>query len=273
MNTILENSLYLSDRKRFLELQDSIIGFNAVNNGSNIIQDDIFLIMENYCGKHGSPLELIRLPISDNELCACTFLRGGRLFVLLNSKLPLSKQIFAAAHELYHIWCYFEDLEQTLVQRGSILKSVTIDDETSAREDREANAFAGLLLVPKECLNEQIRIYSIPEVNLHLSDVLILMDIFAVPYKAMVLRLFEDGYLNECKTREFLEITDDEIHRQSHLTGKGKRWQIIPNDVVQLGSLEETLMYNESANSLTESRAEADKHRIEEIKKIYKENS
>ncbi len=66
--------------------------------------------------------------------------------------MPLLKQIFAAAHELYHIYCYFEGYDSALVQSGSILASGIIDEEAKETEDVEANAFAAILLVPKERL-------------------------------------------------------------------------------------------------------------------------
>ena len=53
--------------------------------------------------RHDMPFDMLRYPIEDTDLCACTFIRKGRMFVMINSALPLSKQIFAAAHELYHI--------------------------------------------------------------------------------------------------------------------------------------------------------------------------
>ena len=79
------------------------------------IQDDIFNVLENYVIHHDMPFELLRYPIADVELCACTFIRQGRMFVMVNSAIPLSKQIFAAAHELYHIYCYFEDMDFELL--------------------------------------------------------------------------------------------------------------------------------------------------------------
>lgn len=272
MYRALENSLYKKDVKRFRKLQQQVIGFNAVNNGKNIIQDDIFLVMENYVKKQEIPLELLRFPIKDEEFCACTFIREARLFVLLNSGLPLSKQLFAAAHELYHIWCYFEDDEQSLLKNGSILKSATIDEEATGQEDREANAFAGLLLVSEECLSEQLRIYGIMGREIEISDVLLLMDIFAVPFKAMILRLYEEGYINEDQARQFFYISQEEIHRQCLFTGKGKRWQRTTKDVVHFGSLEEMLEFNESMGALTDSRTASDKRRISELKSRYTQN-
>ena len=108
MCKVLDNSLYMKDRKRYIKISECVTSFNSLYNKNNIIQDDIFNVLENYVTRHGMPFELLRYPIGDAELCACTFIRQGRMFVMINSAIPLSKQIFAAAHELYHIYCYFE---------------------------------------------------------------------------------------------------------------------------------------------------------------------
>ena len=107
MCKVLDNSLYIKDYKRYIKISECVTRFNSVYNKNNIIQDDIFNVIENYVIHHDMPFELLRFPIRDEELCACTFIRQGRMFVMINSALPLSKQIFAAAHELYHIhWVY-----------------------------------------------------------------------------------------------------------------------------------------------------------------------
>ena len=155
MCRVLENSLFMKDRKKYTKISECAISFNSLYNKNNIIQDDIFNILENYAARHDMPFDMLRYPIRDTELCACTFIRQGRIFVMINSLLPLSKQIFAAAHELYHIYCYFEEDDSILLQSGSILESDIIEEEAKEIEDMEANAFAAILLAPKERLDEQ----------------------------------------------------------------------------------------------------------------------
>ena len=67
--------------------------------------------------------DLLRYLMEDAELCACKFIRQGRMFVMINFALPLSKQIFLAAHELYHFYCHLEEKDVALLQSGSILES------------------------------------------------------------------------------------------------------------------------------------------------------
>ena len=134
-------------------------------------------MLENYAARHDMPFDMLRYPIGDAELCACTFIRQGRMFVMINSSLPLSKQIFAAAHELYHIYCYFEENDPVLLQSGSILESDTIDEEAKEIEDMAANAFAAILLAPKDRLDEQTGVYNLSYKNISVQTVLKIMDI------------------------------------------------------------------------------------------------
>ena len=108
MAVLFEGILYKRNPKRFGQIRELATGFSSFYIGQNIIQDDIFAVIENYARTKGMPLEWLRFPIQDPELYACTFVRGGRIFVMLNAGIPISKQIFAAAHELYHIRSFFE---------------------------------------------------------------------------------------------------------------------------------------------------------------------
>ena len=107
MDALYDGILFKRNNKRFNQIKAAASGFSDLYIGCNIIQDDIFTVIENYARIKDIPLEWLRFPIDDSELCACTFIRGGRIFVMLNSALPMAKQIFAAAHELYHIRCSF----------------------------------------------------------------------------------------------------------------------------------------------------------------------
>ncbi|MCD8020275.1 MAG: ImmA/IrrE family metallo-endopeptidase [Clostridiales bacterium] len=269
MYKALDNSLFVMDRKKFNQLREKADGFNDNYNGSNIIQDDIFHVIENYTRKMDMPLEFLRYPVDDDELCACTFIRGGRIFIFLNSKMPLGKQIFAAGHELYHIKCYLEDNGQELAQKGSMLASATIDNYQGEQEEMEANAFSGLLLVPSNTLTQQLHIYSIDTNHLAITDVLMLMEIFAVPYKAIVLRLYEESLISEEQARELFQVSNSELDRLVSLTGKAKRCTSIPQGITQFGSLLENLETNKENGSLLPSRYESGKKRIGEIQNLY----
>lgn len=68
------------------------------------------------------------------------------------------------------------------------------------------------------------------------------MDIFAIPYKAAVLRLLEEDKIDVKAAKKLLQV-EEEICRQMELMGKAARWQEIPKDFIKFGSLPE-LMYD-----------------------------
>lgn len=271
MCKVLDNSLYIKDRKKYLKISECVTSFNALYNKNNIVQDDIFSVLENYVVRHDMPFELLRYPIGDTELCACTFIRQGRMFVMINSAISLSKQIFAAAHELYHIYCYFEEKDFSLLQSGSILESDVIDDEAKELEDMEANAFAALLLAPRDRLEEQSDVYNLSYKDVSVQVILKIMDIFAIPYKAAILRLFEEEKIDIKTARKLLQIDSDEISKQIEVTGKAARWQEIPRNFIQFGSLTEKMYDLEQWEGVRDERLNSDKARLNEIVKMLGE--
>ena len=270
MFSAYENSLYFKSRQRFKEIEDSATQFNVLYNGNNIIQDDIFNVLRNCSEKNDYPIEIFRYPVQDDEFCACTFIREGRIFILINTNMPLAKQIFAAAHELYHIWRFFEEDNVILLRYGSVLKSNVIDQVATENEDIEANAFAGLLLAPESVIRDQMRIYRIESKDVTLKDILKLMDIFAIPYKAIVLRLNEIGILSDSKVRDFFLVSPEEINKKIEITNLGKRWLNTSQDDLIFGSLNELLYENEKYELITEERQKSDVKRLDELTQILK---
>ena len=265
MCKVLDNSLFIKDRKKYTKIRECVTGFNALYNRNNIIQDDIFNVMENYVTRHDMPFDLLRYPVADGELCACTFIRQGHMFVMVNSALPLSKQIFAAAHELYHIYCCLEENDSVLLQSGSILESEVIDNQAKELEDMEANAFAALLLAPKERMEEQSDVYNLSFKNISVQVVLKIMDIFAIPYKAAVLRLFEEEKIDIKTAKKLLKEDEAEISKQIEFTGKAARWLEIPGNLIRFGSLTEQMYELEQWEAVRDERLESDKARLNEI--------
>ena len=180
MNNVLEDSLFVSQTKKFDEIQSIVRQFSAEYVGNSIIKDNIFAVIQNYARKKEIALELLRYPIHDDELWALTFLKQDTIFVCVNTALPLCKQFFAAAHELYHIYCYVENADQSYIKNGSMLDSATGDETGRTQEDLEANAFAGLLLMPDQLLHEQILLYGLDKDLVTVDSVLMLMDMLGV---------------------------------------------------------------------------------------------
>lgn len=258
MSTVLDASLFENNPKKYQQISDLTRKFIGVYCVDSIIGENVFQLLQNYARRNEFPLEILRYPFHDDELWAFTFLKKGTIFVCINSELPQNKQVFAAAHELYHIHCYVEDVDQSVIRAGSLLDSKTVDEVATSREDMEANAFAGLLLMPDRLLNEQITLYSIPKSNVTSDDILSLMDFFGIPYKAVVLRLYESSNISKAKASELLAVPAKPIQQRIFLTGKAKRWLLDGSGIESFGSLEDNLDFNCQNELLTESRREND---------------
>lgn len=204
MNNVLEDSLFVSQTKKFDEIQSIVRQFSAEYVGNSVIKDNIFAVIQNYARKKEIALELLRYPIHDDELWALTFLKQDTIFVCVNTALPLCKQFFAAAHELYHIYCYVENADQSYIKNGSMLDSATGDETGRTQEDLEANAFAGLLLMPDQLLHEQILLYGLDKDLVTVDSVLMLMDMFAMPYKAVA--FYQDHHQTTFRVMEASEV-------------------------------------------------------------------
>ena len=266
MNQLIESSLFKKNPIRFQELRKYVREFNTSYNGSNIIQDDIFSVACNYAAQNGRHLELLRLPIKDDDFCAFTCVRKGELFTTLNSSLPISKQIFTMAHELYHIWCYISDQDDTLPHTGSLLTAENMNDSAVTQEDIEANAFAALLLVPLSAINEQMEIYGIDIKKVNLDSVVRLMDIFAVPFKAMVLRLFEENILGARDTNILLQQgTPENLLFSMRRQNIALRWEKRTADVIDMGILPMLLKQNQEAERLPARRISEDIKTLENM--------
>lgn len=273
MKDVFAESLYKKQNKQFEKINDQSKAFAANYCGNTIIRDTIFCIVSNYARKRELSLEVLRYPFNDDELWAFTFVKKGTIFLCVNAELPICKQIFATAHELYHIHCYAENINMSTITNGSLLDSKTFDKAEASQEDLEANAFAGLLLMPDVSLAEQFKIFGISKENMNVDDVLSLMDLFALPYKAVILRLVETGEITEEKAQTLLQVDSDTISIRIELTGKAEQWQQDTRRLLRYGSLLDNLAFNSEYELLKESREEADKAFLEKIRKNFRDES
>lgn len=152
---------------------------------------------------------------------------------------------------------------------NGMLDSTTGDETGRTQEDLEANAFAGLLLMPDQLLYEQILLYGLDKDLVTVASVLILMDMFAMPYKAVVLRLFEGGNISHQQAEKLLEVGSADVMERVSLTGKAKRWQLDGKGTESFGTLLEKVEYNRQHEYLTESRENEDVAYLAQLKKEY----
>lgn len=270
MNKVFSESLYKKQYKQFEQIREQSKSFAVNFCGNTIIRDSIFEIVLNYARKKGLTLEILRYPIKDEELWAFTFIKKGIIFMVVNSNLSLCKQFFATAHELYHVYCYAENVNTRTITGGSLLDSNTADDIDAVQEDIEANAFAGLLLMPDEKLIEQFKLFGISREKIGVDDILILMELFALPYKAVVLRLVEGEIITESTAQALLNVDSNYVAERIELTGRAQQWQQNSKNLLRYGSLLDIFDFNKENELLTNQRVESDFLLLEELKKDFR---
>ncbi|KLU60495.1 hypothetical protein CEB3_c33460 [Peptococcaceae bacterium CEB3] len=135
--------------------------------------------------------------------------RAEKPFVTINTSISVDEQVFAAAHELYHIW--FDEKAEAIP--ASILGDT---DEHGAQLDfseLKANRFAADFLVAEEMLLQEMRIYSITPHQISAKDILRLATLFTVPYKTMVKRLHETEMLTMEEREQYLAKPERSIEQ------------------------------------------------------------
>lgn len=121
-------------------------------------------------------------------------------FVAINTSIPIDCQVFAAAHELYHIW--YE-------QSPDILPSDLLDENDKEISEKKANRFAAEFLVDEMLLRQEMEIRKIRKITI--KSALQLADLFTVPFQAMAKRLHETGYIGEGELERLLSESEDSI--------------------------------------------------------------
>ncbi|MBQ7727124.1 MAG: ImmA/IrrE family metallo-endopeptidase [Clostridia bacterium] len=121
-------------------------------------------------------------------------------FVVINTSIPVSCQVFAAAHELYHIW--YEN-------KPDVLLEDILDETEKEISEKKANRFAVEFLVDKMMLSQEIDVYKIEKFSI--KEVLQLSQLFTVPYRTMIKRLYETGFIKKNRSEEMLSDTDESI--------------------------------------------------------------
>ena len=154
-----------------------------------LLRDGVFSLLDQYCTVLYYPQEK-----EDNDGCHVRRLVNGEVknFVYINTYKSVEKQVFTAAHELGHIL----ELDKYLKEK--------CPDYTSDMEEMAMNKFAAFLLMPESLFNAEIDKYAAnyctPDGKITLDNLikfsLQLMDFFFVPFKSVIIRLFEVGRLS-----------------------------------------------------------------------------
>ena len=149
------------------------------------IRDNIFEILDEKC-------IILYFPQENEENDGSLIQKSvnGKLtnFVHINTYKVIEKQVFTAAHELAHILNLHEHLYNSCNEYKNMF--------SKELEEAAMNYFAALVLMPTQIFQEKARdLFKEFSDTIKLNDFikisLNLMDIFFVPFKAVVVRLYE----------------------------------------------------------------------------------
>ena len=168
--------------------REKLVSFCKLN---DVIGAQVFKILE-------KESHVLYYPLEDQTVWGFSEKVRGKSFVCINTSLDYEKQVFAAAHELYHLWY------------GSAGEALLPEAEYEEEEMR-ANRFAAEFLINEELLLQEMRIYNIDKENLEIKDIVRLAHLFVVPYQMMINRLFEIGLCKELEKNKWADVSENQI--------------------------------------------------------------
>lgn len=196
----MTNSLSKSEIKKIKEFAKEKLGL--CGKGNDIIGTQIFSILSLYA-------RVIYYPLGKDAPWGFTRISGikddaslDKPFVAINSSISMDCQVFAAAHELYHIW--FE-------QNPDVLPANLLCEQNKDVGEKKANRFAAEFLVDEQLLRREIDVYKIKDFTI--KNTLQFAELFTVPYRTMVKRLWEIEAIGHTDLKKFLTETEDSVDK------------------------------------------------------------
>ena len=130
---------------------------------NDVIGTGVFSILE-------KDNKVLYYPLEDQQVWGFSEIIKGKSFVCINTSLPYDKQVFAAAHELYHVW--FGSSGEIMISKDS--------QEPDSEEEIElyANRFAAEFLVNEELLRQEMKVFDIDKDSLGTKEIVKLANLF-----------------------------------------------------------------------------------------------
>lgn len=208
---------------------------------SNEIDEELLYLFKQFNIKKGVKSEeklafhilkqygLIQLPIDNKYWSGAIFYRNGKKIPVINTALPRMNQFYTAWHEVYHL-IYDKENENDMYE---------ITTELSLSE-RRADYFAA-----KALMGNVYNYYMELAGRDFLEDIAYCMDLYQVPYKAILIQLYEDAerYKNydlKIKIEKYMDVHDIDWISIFDRIGLDKQL-VMPSYVVNFGILEENI--------------------------------
>jgi Zn-dependent peptidase ImmA (M78 family) len=162
------------------------------------IGEKIFNLIENTYQSY-----MLLYPLKTKKVAGFTRKQGEVFQIFVNTSFNNSFQIFAAAHELYHLIDFKERTEDEFIVCDTQDISENIDDSAKNIDEWKANYFSAAFLIPASVIRNRVKI--LKESNIFDEENLIIEIIklqyeYEVPFKTILKRLKE---LKLIRTNEY----------------------------------------------------------------------
>lgn len=181
--------------------QQARIKLTELSKLNDIIGVQIFAIL-------GLQAHVLYYPLDEDGPWGFTCQGDGKPFIAINTAIAVEKQVFAAAHELYHIW--FNGKPDFIP--SSVLGEIDEQGVMLDTSEIKANRFAAEFLVEESLLKQEMQHYSIYSGRVAVKDILMLANLFFIPYETMVKRLYEIDAITVIECETFLQQSVESVN-------------------------------------------------------------
>lgn len=162
------------------------------------IGEKVFNLIENTYQSY-----MLLYPLKTNKIAGFTRKQGETFQIFVNTSFNMSFQIFAAAHELYHLIDFKEKGEDEFIVCDSQDISENIDDTAKNIDEWKANYFSAAFLLPGSVIKNRVK--ELKQNNLYneenlLIEIIKLQYEYEVPFKTILKRFKE---LKQVGSNEF----------------------------------------------------------------------
>lgn len=222
---------------------------------NEVIRDDVFAILREEC-------IVLFYPLDDNGVEGCHMIKpvNGKMkqFVFISTTKAVQEQTWTAAHELGHVW-----------QVDSYIKEQF--DHCEWECESLVNRFAAELLLPETIFRKVLSHkldeyqYSGPVMSKEMMVRLVtyLMNYFCTPYKAIIRRFSELGYIAKSAETRYLEGFKEQNVLYERLIKENQYTRLeTVNKACSMGSIEQDI------NLLEKNEVYPDK-RVARLREIF----
>ncbi len=209
---------------------------------------------------------MIKYPIKNKAIGGFIYKTKNNTFCFINSLQSRAYENFVLLHEFYHLNYQLNEIDDNIVY---------LDDENSIiSNERKASFYASLMLLEDDSLRSHYYKFN-QDMNYSFEDTLcLLIDLFQVPTKTLLIRLYELGCINNSDDILSYIDSDDDISLLPIFEKLGLDSSIIePSKVIKFSNIEQEFSYAQENQTMLETFIEENKIAYIKLLQTLKENN